>query len=67
MISQSMQLSICQNRRVARFDTPLRELGRGANSRLVTTCPLFNPTNKPVFTCGVAIFTGKVSNRYKKS
>ncbi|CAF1924727.1 unnamed protein product [Brassica napus] len=36
----------------------MRELGRGANSRLVMTCHLFRATNIPVFfSCGVAIVT----------
>ncbi|OMO89243.1 hypothetical protein COLO4_19836 [Corchorus olitorius] len=34
---------------------PLQLEGRGANSFLVTTWPLFKPTKRPVFGCLVAI------------
>jgi hypothetical protein len=35
--------------------TPLRSEGRGANSFLVTTWPLFKPTKRPVLGCFGAI------------
>lgn len=35
--------------------TPFLSDGRGATSRLVTMCPLFNPTNRPLLAIGGAI------------
>lgn len=42
--------------------TPLRADGRGANSLLVTTCPLFNPTAMPVLGCFGAITYNQTTN-----
>uniref|UniRef100_A0A2P2KIT2 60S ribosomal protein L36 n=1 Tax=Rhizophora mucronata TaxID=61149 RepID=A0A2P2KIT2_RHIMU len=39
---------------------PLRSDGRGANSLLVTICPLFNPTKRPELGCFGAITSPQV-------
>lgn len=46
--------------------TPLRSEGRGANSFLVTTWPLFNPTKRPVLGCFGAIFPAQKTTQNPK-